>query len=115
MHTLGIMCGIGTEVAELLSGRVMLPGPNLGETLVSRRLQLGATEAEMGRRSGMAGSQIAHYERGGAVPGIASICKLAKGYGLPLVLVLQASLTSENLLSASAPGAKPIPRNRVRK
>lgn len=114
LRTLAILSGIGAEVAELLSGRVLLPGPTLAELLVARRKWLRQTEREMARRSDMSASKISNFERRDAVPGTTSTYKLAMGYGLPVALVIQASLNSANLLSPSATGAKPVPRNRVR-
>lgn len=113
-RTLSIMCGIGTEVAELLSRRVLLPGLPLAEVLIRRRQALGLSLRETSARCGLAHTQVVHYEKHRGVPGIATIIKLARGYELPVSLILVASLNSANLLTTSAPGAKPIPRNRTR-
>lgn len=115
IHTLAIMCGIGPEVADLLRDRVLSPGPPLSMLLHARRQGAGLFVRDVAARSDMTHSQTSLYEAGIGVPALRSIGKLAAGYRIPFEIVLIATLRSEGILKIPAPGAKPIPRTRVRK
>lgn len=114
IQTLANLCGIGPEVAELLADRNLVPGGSLAPMLIRARKRLGITMSQMHRRSGITRSQLLFYEKGSHLPNARTALQLAKHYGLPVELVLQATLRDSDLLKASAPGAPVSARNRKR-
>ena len=114
LQTLAILCGIGPEVAALLDRRVLSPGPKLATLLKERRARLGITKRVISTLCHLTHSQIALYEDHNNVPGVATICKLADGYGIPAELIILATLNTQGLLNLPAPGAKITPRIRTR-
>lgn len=115
IQTLANLCDIGPEVADLLRDRTLSPGPPLSMLLQARRQGIGLFARDVAARTGVPHSQISRYESGIGVPAMRSIDKLSAGYGIPIEIVLMATLRSEGILKIPAPGAKPLPRTRVRK
>ena len=110
--------GIRDDVADLLraaeaSGNFGLRGMHFEKMLTLSRAQRRLTGEKLADKCGLSRTQIDAMQR---VPpkntSIAVIVKLARGYGVPWLLLLSANLRSMGYLSA--PGAKPIPRNRIR-
>lgn len=115
IHTLAAMCGIGPEVDELMAERNLSPGPPLGRLLRNTRKGRGWGITAMAQRTGMARSHLGFYESGRQQPNLRSIIALARGYEIPLALVLQAALRDKELLRPSQPELPATPRNRVKR
>ena len=90
------------------------PHPKLATLLKERRARLGITKRVISTLCHLTHSQIALYEDHNNVPGVATICKLADGYGIPAELIILATLNTQGLLNLPAPGAKITPRIRTR-
>ncbi|GAA2386814.1 hypothetical protein GCM10010420_07090 [Streptomyces glaucosporus] len=56
----------------------------LGEKVRSRRLELGLSQSEVGRRARMTQSAIARFEAGGTVPTLPVLARLAEALALDL-------------------------------
>lgn len=73
-----------TEVAEAYSAAGLRY--ELGKAVRERREELGWSQTELGRRSGMRQPVIARIEAGGTVPTITPLERLAEALGLRLVV-----------------------------
>jgi HTH-type transcriptional regulator/antitoxin HipB len=60
----------------------------LGEAVRLRRTELGLSQSELGRKSGMTQSAIARFEAGGTVPTLPVLARLAEALGLDLTVAL---------------------------
>ncbi|CAL9451936.1 helix-turn-helix domain-containing protein [Streptomyces atacamensis] len=56
----------------------------LGETVRGRRLELGLSQGEVGRRARMTQSAVARFEAGGTVPTLPVLARLAEALDLEL-------------------------------
>ncbi|KUN85216.1 helix-turn-helix domain-containing protein [Streptomyces griseoruber] len=56
----------------------------LGETVRTKRQDLGLSQHELGHRAGMTQSAVARFEAGGTVPTIPVLDRLARALGLEL-------------------------------
>ncbi|WP_340376390.1 helix-turn-helix transcriptional regulator [Streptomyces sp. SS7] len=66
----------------------------LGETVRTKRQDLGLSQLELGHRAGMTQSAVARFEAGGTVPTIAVLDRLARALGLELRVELAPSAQS---------------------
>ena len=110
--------GIRADVAELLreaeaEGNFGLRGMTFERMLTVARAQRQLRADKLADKCGMSRTQMDAMHR---VPpkntSISVIMKLSRGYGVPWLVLLSANLRSMGFLSA--PGAKPLPRNRTR-
>jgi transcriptional regulator with XRE-family HTH domain len=67
----------------------------LGKVVRERREELGWSQTELGRRSGMRQPAIARFEAGGTVPTIPLLERLAEALGLRLVVQMAPVADSE--------------------
>jgi transcriptional regulator with XRE-family HTH domain len=65
---------------------VSQPTQLAGELIGEIRRQAGITQAELARRSGMAGSVLSAYEHGRRQPSVAALARIATSAGLELRL-----------------------------
>ncbi|MFJ4844147.1 MULTISPECIES: helix-turn-helix domain-containing protein [unclassified Streptomyces] len=56
----------------------------LGTAVRERRLELGISQSELGRRSNLTQSAVARFEAGGTVPTLPVLDRLARALGLDL-------------------------------
>lgn len=115
LMTLAVWCGIGPEVSELLAERNLAPGPSLADLLRNTRKGRGETVAAVARRCAMSRATLFSFEVRKQLPNLRTIIVLARGYEIPLALVLQAALRDKELLRPSQPELPATPRNRVKR
>ena len=58
-------------------------GWTIGERIRFRRIEKGLTQAELGKKCGMADSQIGVYERNESIPGERNIRRIAEALEVP--------------------------------
>lgn len=108
--------GIRDDVAAVLQAKEAAGETGLRTMKLSRVLHIaraGRSRHAVADASGMAPSIITTTERGlSKNMRLDTLFKLAKGYRVPWLILACAGLREYGFLSA--PGAKPIPRNRTR-
>lgn len=62
---------------------------NIGDRIKCRRISLGLTQAQLGKRIGWPDSRIGIYERGESKPGHEAISKLAKALEVDVELLTE--------------------------
>jgi HTH-type transcriptional regulator/antitoxin HipB len=97
-----------TEVAEAYTAARLRY--ELGKVVRERREELGWTQTELGRRSGMRQPAIARFEAGGTVPTIPLLERLAEALGLRLVVQMAPAADSE-----AAPASEEPPQRRTKR
>jgi len=110
--------GIRDDVADLLrdaeaSGNFGLRGMTFERMLALSRAQRRLTADKLADKCGLSRTQMDAMQR--VAPkntSISVVMKLSRGFCVPWLVLLCANLRSMGFLSA--PGAKPIPRNRTR-
>lgn len=60
-----------------------------GEKIKQIRLRKGLTQSELGKRCGMADSQIGVYERGESIPRVATLSRIAEALDVDLTALKQ--------------------------
>ena len=71
------MCCEDCETEDRISGGItQIQYASIGERIRSRRLEMGLTQAQLGRLAGVSGSFVGHLERAEKIPSVETLMRL---------------------------------------